>query len=60
MTKPTHGNLVWMPVNGPQEVKMENQTWALLAEEKKRLELGFPKFYGDKTKGILKSRYRQL
>jgi len=60
MTRPTHGNLVWIPKVGGQKIVMENQTWQILAQEKKRLEQHFPQYYGDKTKGILKSRYRQI
>lgn len=56
-SKPTHGKLIWFPVVGKPEVKMENQPWALLNDEKKRLKKAFPSFYGNKKKGELKLKY---
>ena len=37
MSKPTHGNLVWMQNDGVEKIVMENKTWQMLQEEKKRL-----------------------
>jgi len=58
--KPTHGDLVWMPNSGPNQVKIANRTWVELGREKKRMEQEFPKYYGNKKLGKLKLRYRQL
>ena len=60
MPKITHGNLVWMPQSGPNKIVMENKTWVDLGREKSRLEAAFPKYYGNKKLGKLKSRYKEI
>ena len=60
MNGPTHGNLVWIPNIGPEQVKIENKAWIELGREKKRMEFEFPKFYGNKKLGKLKLRYKTI
>lgn len=56
----THGDLWWMPKSGKDKIVMENKTWQILGMEKTRLEREFPKYYGNKRLGKLKSRYREI
>tara|TARA_R110002126_G_C10468275_1_gene500852 strand:+ start:1997 stop:2191 length:195 start_codon:yes stop_codon:yes gene_type:complete len=58
--KPTHGNLVWILESGGEKVVMENRTWQDLGREKTRLEASFPKYYGNKKLGKLKSKYKLI
>ena len=57
MAAPQRGNLVWIPVNGEEVVKISNKFWIELGREKKRMEKSFPRFYGNKKLGHLKLKY---
>ena len=60
MSKPTHGNLVWMLNSGKEEIKIFNKTWIELGREKKRMIASFPKYYGNSKLGKLKLRYKTI
>lgn len=57
VVRPTHGNLVFIRANGKEEIVIHNKIWIELGREKKKMEMNFPRLYGNKKLGRLKSKY---